>query len=104
MRTRPNAPSPKEDYTLRVVLCLDTLPGKDLDRAVLLNVDPSQVCRWRKGQAVGDPQALADAAGVDVGLLVFGPTTRLKVLLQKAEAERKPAPPAKVKRRARKAS
>mgnify|MGYP001568528790 FL=1 len=79
---------PPSDYPERVRLALDALPGTDADRARALGVDRSTILRWRTGEvAPSRPQALAEPLGVDVALLVYGPTARLRVMLAARAAE-----------------
>lgn len=82
--------TPPSDYSERVRLALDAIPGcsSDADRAILLSVSGPTVSRWRTGESVPtSPEPLADVVGVPVALLVYGPTDRLRVMLAARSAE-----------------
>ena len=70
-------------YAERVKLVLDTFSDHKLgDLAADLGVAPSQVSRWRHGETVpSDPATLARLAGVDLALLVYGPTADLRAAM-----------------------
>jgi transcriptional regulator with XRE-family HTH domain len=59
---------------------LATMGGNDI--AAACGVHESTVSRWRNGLTVpSDPATLARLARVDLGLLVYGPTERLRAAL-----------------------
>ena len=70
-------------YQERVKLVLDTFSDhKIADLAADLGVAASQVSRWRSGETVpSDPATLARLAGVDLALMVYGPTADLRAAL-----------------------
>lgn len=72
------------DYAERVYLVLThLLSSMDVaDVATACGVHESSVSRWRSRRTVpSDPATLARLARVDLGLLVYGPTERLRAAL-----------------------
>ena len=72
-----------DGYADRVALALAVLSGMSIaELAKAFGRDETTVWRWRSGKTVpSDPATLARLVRVDLGLLVYGPTERLRAAL-----------------------
>lgn len=69
-------------YEERVRIALGRLPGTNVEKAKVCGVHATQVGRWMSGEGhCSNPEPLAAALNVSPGVLVYGPTTALRVQL-----------------------